>query len=144
MRSRFCTNVFENQVSNPGSRSLLAMLNHCTISDPEILGDISVYNLWITSCEMAVHIRRSSLVHNFNHIAPHRAILPAPFSVEASAPFRIVVRSWRMLVRSPVISLNRMTHGAVPQITPVPYFSVPRTNHLRSCSLTCRSLYKFF
>jgi hypothetical protein len=34
----------------------------------------------------AYHIRRSSLVHNFNHIAPHRAILPAPFSVEASAP----------------------------------------------------------
>ena len=32
------------------------------------------------------NIRRSSLVHNFNHIAPHRAILPAPFSVEASAP----------------------------------------------------------
>ena len=56
-------------------------------------------------------------MHNFNHIAPHRAILPALFSVEASAPLRILVRSRRMLVRSPVISLNRMTHGAVPHIS---------------------------
>ena len=45
MRRGFCTNNFENQVSNPGSRSLMGMLDHCTTSVPEILVVISVYNL---------------------------------------------------------------------------------------------------
>ena len=45
MRSRFYTNNYEHQVSNPGRRSLIGMLNHCAISDPVILGVISVHIL---------------------------------------------------------------------------------------------------
>jgi hypothetical protein len=44
-RSRFCTNNCENQVANPGERSLVGMLNHCAITDPVILGVSSVCNL---------------------------------------------------------------------------------------------------
>jgi hypothetical protein len=45
MKSRLRTNKFEIQVSNPGRHSLIGTLIPCTISDPEILGVISVYNL---------------------------------------------------------------------------------------------------